>query len=106
MQTLSTQQAAEFLKAEPSTIRALVSSGELKAAKIGKGYVFLNEDLVAYIKLNYTANRKNEGENHVKERSCQLSKETGARTGILNFPSMEKQYSKALERKTAPKRLR
>jgi excisionase family DNA binding protein len=54
MNTLTLNQAAEFLKIHPQTLRARALSGELPGAKIGKSWVFIEEDLAAVIRSRYS----------------------------------------------------
>ncbi|MDW5417716.1 helix-turn-helix domain-containing protein [Iodobacter sp. CM08] len=42
--------AAAFLNIHPTTLSELAASGELIAAKIGRAYVFLEDDLVSYVR--------------------------------------------------------
>jgi len=50
VQTLSLKQAAVFLQMSPSTLRNKVKSGLIPAAKPGKKWVFLEDDLVTFIR--------------------------------------------------------
>lgn len=47
---LNTAEVAELLHAEPSTVANLALRGELPATTIGKGYIFLREDVMKYIR--------------------------------------------------------
>ena len=48
--TLNLNEAAVMLCAEPETISKLARKGELPATQIGKGWVFLREDVLAFLK--------------------------------------------------------
>ena len=48
--TLDTTEVAALLRAEPETVLQLARSGELPGARIGKSWVFLREDVVAFLK--------------------------------------------------------
>ena len=50
MQTLDINECAEFLKVHPTTILELAASGELPGAKIGRAWVFLQDDLIEYLR--------------------------------------------------------
>ena len=54
MNTLSLKQAAEFLRMHPQTLRSKAISGEIPGAKLGKSWVFVEEDLVDYIRSRYS----------------------------------------------------
>lgn len=47
--TVDITEAADILKVHPNTVQDLISKGFLPAAKIGRAYVILVRDLVAYI---------------------------------------------------------
>ena len=48
METLNLEQAAAFLKMHPVTVQAKARSGEIPAAKPGKCWAFIKDDLVSY----------------------------------------------------------
>jgi excisionase family DNA binding protein len=48
--TLNLNEAAVMLCAEPETISKLARKGELPATQIGKGWVFLREDVLTFLK--------------------------------------------------------
>lgn len=50
MKTLNLRECAEFLKIERSRALNLAGSGVLPGAKIGRSWVFLEEDLVDYLR--------------------------------------------------------
>ncbi len=50
MRTLNLLECAEFLKIERVYAMKLAGEGKLPGAKIGKAWVFLEEDLVAYLR--------------------------------------------------------
>ena len=47
--TLDVDQAAEMLKIHPKTVKDLIASGAIPAAKIGRAYVMLTRDVMHYI---------------------------------------------------------
>ncbi|RZI40145.1 DNA-binding protein [Herbaspirillum sp. HC18] len=49
-QTLDVAEAAALLHAEPETIMQLARKGALPGARIGKSWVFLREDVIAFLK--------------------------------------------------------
>ena len=58
MNSLNLKQAADFLKMHPEEVRRRTKLGQLPGAKIGKSYVFLEDDLVAYIRARYASPRQ------------------------------------------------
>jgi len=55
MRTLNIQQAAEFLGAHKETVRRLASSAQIPGVKIGKRWIFIEQDLVEYMRSKYPA---------------------------------------------------
>jgi|APIni6443716594_1056825.scaffolds.fasta_scaffold1711760_2 excisionase family DNA binding protein len=96
MQTLNLQQAAEFLKIHPVTLQAKAKSGEIPAAKPGKCWVFIDEDLVNYIRLQYTEHGKRIASKN-GETQCSLNE---TKSGITNLLLVEKQYTDLLAPQT------
>ena len=47
---LDTDQVAKMLHCEVSTIAGLACRGELPATKLGKGYLFVADDVVAFVR--------------------------------------------------------
>lgn len=58
MRTLDLQEAAAFLRMSPAVLRVHAREGRLKAAKPGKRWVFLEEDLAAYLRQLYARRRQ------------------------------------------------
>ncbi|WP_144394810.1 helix-turn-helix domain-containing protein [Pleionea sediminis] len=79
--TLSTAEAANYLKCHKDTILELVKSGELPAAKIGRSHVFVVSDLVNFIRSKYF--QRNPFDINTRESSpCLLSNEDSFITPI------------------------
>lgn len=93
--TLKLAEAAKFLGAHKETIRRMAVRGELPAVKIGRSWIFIEQDLVAYIQTKYSTPDASEG---VSYRSNQLwpSKEKMV-IGGLTSPTLENVYEKALK---------
>lgn len=101
MNTLDLHKAAELLKIHPVTLQQKAKSGEIPGAKIGKCWVFIDLDLIEYIRSKYTGPGKLDvGQGEI--RPCSL-KEKAQNTGITNLRFVEKQYSDLLEPKTKQK---
>jgi excisionase family DNA binding protein len=48
--TLNLEETARFLKVHTETISRLAKTGQLPGAKIGRAWVFLEEDLIEYLR--------------------------------------------------------
>jgi excisionase family DNA binding protein len=53
MRALNLNEAAVFLKLHPATLRQRAAVGRIPAARIGRRWVFLEEDLAAYVRKQY-----------------------------------------------------
>ena len=58
MKTLNLVEAAEFLKMHPQTVRRLAKEGKIPAAKPGKHWCFIEDDLAAYLRSLYSHRRQ------------------------------------------------
>lgn len=77
--TLNVPEASDVLSVHPNTVLKLILGGDLPAAKIGRSYVMLYADVMAYIEnlvIHQTAQRQTGGA--VQKR--------GRRTALLNKP--------------------
>ena len=93
IKTLNLEEAAAFLKIHPVTLSVKAASGEIKGAKIGKRWVFLEVDLVDHIRSQYQV-RALQGDR--KEKICHFINARTPLHGGLKSPSVEKQYKEAL----------
>ena len=50
MKTLNSEETARFLKVHIETVSRLAKTGQLPGAKIGRSWVFLEEDLIEYLR--------------------------------------------------------
>lgn len=94
MKTLDLRQAADFLFIHPVTLRNKVRSGEIPGSKPGKRWIFIDIDLVEYLRAQYTR-RVSQGDNQ-EERECHS---INARTRPIDgssSPSWDEQYKAAL----------
>ena len=53
MKTLTVEDVSEILSWHPDTVRRKACTGELPAAKVGKRFIFLEEDIIAWIRSQY-----------------------------------------------------
>src|SRR3989344_1987116 len=58
MKTLDLREASVFLKMHPQTVRRLALKGELPAAKPGKCWLFIEEDLASWLRSRYVPARQ------------------------------------------------
>jgi len=91
MRTLDLDECCEFLKIDRNVGTRLATSGELPGAKIGRAWVFLEEDLVEYLRLQV---RK-----QMRERSVGADLQTGFDRAVANNPS---RVIKSLRRQPKP----
>lgn len=100
MKTLTLQEAAEFLKIHPVTLGQKARLGLIPGAKIGKSWVFVDIDLIEYIRAQYLR-RDLQGDR--KEAICHSSNERIHLTGGSVSPTTEDQYKKVLALPTRSK---
>ncbi|ARB93999.1 MULTISPECIES: helix-turn-helix domain-containing protein [Legionella] len=93
--TLNINEASIFLGTHKETLRRKAAKGELPAVKIGRSWIFIEQDLVMYIRSKYATPDASEG---VSYRSNQLwpSKEKMVTGGLIS-PTLENVYEKALK---------
>ncbi|ENT3303089.1 helix-turn-helix domain-containing protein [Acinetobacter baumannii] len=58
MQTLSLNEAANFLHMHPEELRRRAKLGHIPAAKPAKSWVFIEDDLVEYLRSLYASSRQ------------------------------------------------
>ncbi|PWY53896.1 DNA-binding protein [Legionella qingyii] len=92
--TLNIIEAALFLGAHKETVRRMAVSGDIPGVKIGRGWVFLEEDLVVYIRSKYATSVTSQGAVHRSNNKWRFTKET--QLGGLVSPIKEKEYKEAL----------
>ena len=77
MNTLDIEEAARFLKCHPDTVREYAASGDLPAAKVGRAWVFVDVDLVDWLRSKYAACRSTRSENIGTTLSFSMESVTG-----------------------------
>lgn len=58
MKVLTLNEAADFLKLHPVTLRAMAAKGEIPCAKIRREWRFIDEHLLDYLSKGYTQPRQ------------------------------------------------
>ena len=53
MKIIELNEAADLLKISPETLRRKAQTGEVPAAKPGKQWIFIPEDLITYVRSKY-----------------------------------------------------
>ena len=91
--TLGINEASKLLRLHPVTLSRRAKSGEIPAAKLGKEWVFILDDLLEYIRVKYKT-RALQGER--KETQCHFTNAKTLPPGGSKSPSVEKQYNEVL----------
>lgn len=91
---LQIDQAAELLHMHPVTLQRKARFGEVPAAKLGRRWVFLEIDLVAFLRAQYPS-RVVQGV-HEEVKLCRSTHEKILPSGGSNCITAEKSYKKAL----------
>ncbi|MCX7118209.1 MAG: helix-turn-helix domain-containing protein [Legionellales bacterium] len=94
MNTLNINHAAEFLGAHKETVRRLAANGVIPAVKIGRGWRFLQDDLVIYMRSKYARAVTSQGAVHRSNKPWRFTKET--QFGGLALPIKDREYNEAL----------
>ncbi|WP_226842614.1 helix-turn-helix domain-containing protein [Acidithiobacillus thiooxidans] len=89
MKTLTREEAAELLHIHKDTVAQLAASGSLPGAKAGRRWVFIEMDLIEWLRGRYAANS-------MGGKECLFSKETGS--GGLIFDTADAELDALLER--------
>src|SRR5262245_31038508 len=103
MRTLNLPQAAKFLNMHPVTVQEKARAGIIPGAKPGKCWVFLEDDLAAYLRSLYPCARQALQGDEKESRSCHS---TNARAHLIRgfaLPTADDAYSRALGLETERK---
>ena len=100
IRTLNLNEAASMLKMHPEEVRRRSKRGLIPAAKIGKCWVFLEEDLEELIRSNYVAPLSFSNKNR-EIFQCHSTDEKRSGGSILP-PQTESEYANLLGLKTKP----
>jgi len=99
MKTLSLLEAAAFVKLHPEELRRRAKLGLAPGAKIGKCWVFIDDDLAEYLRSFYASSRQALRVTWRKEYECHSSN-AEARGGLIS----PHQAASALDALLAPKK--
>jgi excisionase family DNA binding protein len=104
LRTLDLLEAATFLHLHPQTVRRLASAGEIPAAKPGKRWVFVEQDLADWLRSSYrSTGRVSQGdmqENAICRSTDDLNPTSG---GAGSRRRTVKRYADLLGLKTSAK---
>jgi excisionase family DNA binding protein len=95
MKTLNIDQAAEFLGVHKETARRMVASGQLPGVKIGRSWMFIEQDLVMHMRNKYSSSDASQGV-HYRSKEKWRSKEKMVFGGLTSH-TLENVYAKALK---------
>jgi len=105
MRTLNIDEAALLLKLHPEELRRRAKLGVLPAAKIGRSWVFIENDLVTFIRQQYSVNwRTLQGAHDEKEQTWHSTNE-GKSIGLTSQQGAAKELA-ALLKPTSKRRLK
>jgi hypothetical protein len=104
METFDLEQAAQFLNLHPEELRRRAKAGLVPAAKVGKRWLFLLDDLVVYVRSFYADRRQALQVMLGKEDSpCHL-KNAATSGGSTSSRQAVSEYADLLELRTKPSR--
>ena len=93
MNTLNLQQAADLLKLHPVTLQSKAKAGLIPCCKIGRRWVFIEIDLIEYIRAQYKW-RALQGDG--KETICHSTNAKTRLFGGSKSPLVDEQYNAVL----------
>lgn len=93
---LTLRQTAELLQVNPETVRRLAQARKIPSAKIGRKWVFIQQDLAQYIRSQYSnAESVVQVVDNDEESLCQSTLETTS-GGLSSSHQTEKEYDALL----------
>jgi len=95
METILLNEASELLGIHPQTLLKLARAGDVPAAKPGKRWVFIKEDLIDYLRSKYqntqiTATHKRD------KKKCYIKEKTVSTGGLKSQHQLESEYENLL----------
>ena len=97
-QTFNLREAADFLKIHWQTLRKSACAGEVPAARIGRRWVFLREDLVSYLRSHYSTGRpRSQVQQNEGDSLCCTNDPIRDSGGVLSPHLTEREYSNLLK---------
>jgi excisionase family DNA binding protein len=101
MNTFDLPEAAAFLRCHPEELRRRAKAGQIPGAKVGRAWVFLEDDLAAYLRSLYSQSRQALQVTLRKEMECHFANAavSGGSTSSLQTGS---EYAELLGLPTKP----
>ena len=103
MRTFNLREAAGFLRLHPEEMRQRAKSGRILGAKVGRSWVFLEEDLASYLRSLYGRPRQALQVAFPKEETCHLAN-AAVSGGSTSRPHRGSEYEDLLELPVGPTR--
>ncbi|MBA3504470.1 MAG: helix-turn-helix domain-containing protein [Betaproteobacteria bacterium] len=101
MRTLDLQQAATFLRLHHEELRQRAKTGKIPGAKVGRRWVFVEDDLVSYLRSLYASPRQALQVTLRKEMECHFAN-AAVSGGSTSSHQMENVYGELLGLPTKP----
>src|SRR4051794_28149876 len=95
MKSLGLQDAATFLRCHPEELRRRAKAGLIPGAKVGRAWVFLEDDLAAYLRSLYPQPRQALQVTLRKEMECHFAN-AAVSGGSTSVPPTENEYGALL----------
>jgi excisionase family DNA binding protein len=102
MRALNLKEAAVFLKLHPATLRQRAAAGRIPAARIGRRWVFLEEDLAAYVRKQYPDQWQALQGEHEESTPCHSTNARARHFGGSDSPTTDAAYRRALGLSSEP----
>ncbi|MDG4813187.1 helix-turn-helix domain-containing protein [Hydrogenovibrio sp. 3SP14C1] len=94
--TLTLHQAAEYLQCNPETVRRQAQAGKIPGGKIGRKWVFIQQDLAQFLRNQYSIPESVvQVVGNDEESLCQSTLETTS-GGLNSLHQTEKEYDALL----------
>src|SRR5262245_484025 len=103
MNTFGLKQAAAYLRIHPEELRRRAKAGSVPGAKVGRAWVFLEEDLAGYLRSLYGLRRQALQVTPDKEEVCHFASVAGS-GGSTSLPNGGSEYADLLELPTRTSR--
>jgi hypothetical protein len=101
MKTLDLKEAAGFLRCHPEEVRRRAKAGMLPGAKVGRAWVFLEDDLASYLRSLYPEPRQALQVTLRKEMECHFAN-AAVSGGSIFAPPTGNEYAELLKLPTEP----
>jgi excisionase family DNA binding protein len=101
MQTLDLIGAAQFLRIHPEELRQRAKAGKIPGAKVGRRWVFLEDDLADYLRSLYSQPRQALQVTWRKEMECHFANAVVPGGSTSSLPT-ENEYAELLGLATKP----